>query len=622
MQMALHRAIFGFRCVWVVIGLISSATTIARAQSASHPGAAASQPTAASPGVAAPAVGTTGNSLEDRLRRMEQVNERIQRQYDALLKKYDDLSHRVESGSTLRPGNSAASTTRMDGRVGAVEYQQPPSREARAGQGAQGTGGRTNPERFNEGGLGAEGMERAPFTAPGGLPVTTGGGLQGAQAGISTRGAVGMGAQGTGGRTYPPESTSVGSEKIPRRIAKVEFAEGLELSSPDDEFKLTFHNLTQAEFRGFPNNQQGILQSQFFIPRQRWYFTGRVTRNVEFYTVINRGYGSLDLLDAFITYRIDQRFRLRAGRMKTPYLYEYYSIAEGDLIAPERSLYAGNMAANRQMGMMALGEVFDGRLGYSVGVYNGPRRSFQDFNSAKDVIGYLNARPFLKSERYKALNYLNIGGSWDVGYQQDSPTQPNALRTANDQSPNAAAVSLSPTWMTFNNNVVEQGQRIQWAGHLIWYYKSFTFLAEYGGGVAGYALNTSKTSTYIPYNGYMVQGTYFITGEQLTRRVSVVKPLRDFSWVKGKRAPGAIEVHGRFSTLGFGKEVFTAGFVDPNLWSNQAWATDVGFNWYLNFYTKVMVDWQHSDFYTPVVIGPNHFGPNRDLFWLRFQVFF
>jgi phosphate-selective porin OprO and OprP len=70
------------------------------------------------------------------------------------------------------------------------------------------------------------------------------------------------------------------------------------------------------------------------------------------------------------------------------------------------------------------------------------------------------------------------------------------------------------------------------------------------------------------------------------------------------------------------KEVFTAGFADPNLWSNHAWATDTGFNWYLNFYTKFALDWQHSEFGNPVVISPNHLGPTRDLIWLRFQVFF
>lgn len=561
--------------------------------------------------------------MEEAYRRMDEANKRIQGQYDSLLKKYDDLNQRVDSRGIARPENAAAATTPVDSRVGAVGYQQPPSRDASGGLGAQGTGGRTNPERFNVGGMAAEGVERPRLTAAGGLPApsTTGGGLQGAQAGLSRRGVAGIGAQGTEGRVFFPESTSAGSDKIPRRPARVEFAEGLEMSSPDDEFKLTFHDLTQVEFRGFPTNQQGILHSQFFIPRQRWYFTGRATRNVEFYTAINRGYGPLDLLDAFITYRIDQRFRLRAGRMKTPYLYEYYSIAEGDLIAPERSLYAGNLSGQREIGMMALGELFEGRVGYSVGVFNGPRRSFEDFNSAKNVIGYLNSRPFLKSETYKALNYLNIGGSWNVGYQ-NNPLGPASLRTANDQSTASSVAGLSPTFMTFNSNVVERGELAQWAGHMVWYYKSLTLLAEYGGGVGGYAPITSHTSTYIPFDGYMVQATYFLTGEQLTRRVNVVKPLKDFSWVKGKRSPGAIEIHGRFSTLNFSNKVFTAGLVDPNQWSDKAWATDIGLNWYLNFYTKVYLDWQHSDFYTPVVLAPGRSGVSRDLFWLRFQVFF
>jgi len=78
----------------------------------------------------------------------------------------------------------------------------------------------------------------------------------------------------------------------------------------------------------------------------------------------------------------------------------------------------------------------------------------------------------------------------------------------------------------------------------------------------------------------------------------------------------------RLSTLDFSKEIFTAGFADPNLWSNHAWATDVGLNWYLNFYTKVYLDWQHSEFGSPVLIAPNRFGPTRDMFWIRFQVFF
>src|SRR5262249_27279979 len=163
------------------------------------------------------------------------------------------------------------------------------------------------------------------------------------------------------------------------------------------------HNLTQAEFRGFDRHDLGTLEDQFFIPRQRWYFVGDLTRNVGFYTVINRGYGSLDLLDPLLTLRFNNAIRLRVRPTKTTHRYEYFSIAEGDLIAPERSIYAGNFALNRQIGFMFLGELFKDRLSYASGVFNGPRRSFQNLNNAVDIVGNITWRPFLQSEQFKAL---------------------------------------------------------------------------------------------------------------------------------------------------------------------------------------------------------------------------
>ena len=68
----------------------------------------------------------------------------------------------------------------------------------------------------------------------------------------------------------------------------------------------------------------------------------------------------------------------------------------------------------------------------------------------------------------------------------------------------------------------------------------------------------------------------------------------------------------RAPKLDFGRQVFTAGVADPNRWSNHAWATDVGVNWYLNFYTKLYLDWQHSEFGDPVVTG----SPSKVIFLL------
>ncbi len=619
--------------------------------------------------------------MEEAYLRMEESNRRIQSQYDDLQHRYDDLSRKVTADSPAPRSASAATARRLsrDGSLGVPaarvagtpgrrladmlgvpddgEDQQPivgltpllpeasPDQDPGAG-GAEGTGGRTGLDQqprnmppggegeIGRGSFGAAGTELAPYR--------------------SRMDRIGAGAEGTGGRSYPGQQPTVsgarargevgafqperegeeGQSRAPgaqdlkpkRYPGRIAFGEGLEFTSDDGEFKLQFHNLTQAEFRGFDNHDLGVLNDQFFIPRQRWYFVGDLTKKVGFYTVINRGYGSLDLLDAFITLRLSNSLRLRVGRMKTPYLYEYFSIAEGDLIAPERSLFATNMALNRQMGFMFLGELFKDQLSYAVGLYNGPRRSFQDTNSAKDIVGNITWRPFLLSERFKALNYLNIGGSWDVGYQNNYPPQPTYFETANDQTAGTGAVGLSPTFLHLNNNVEELGQRVQWGAHLVWYYKSLFLMGEYAGARAGYGLVSGNHSVPIDFNGWHATASWFVTGESVTRRVNMVQPIRDFNFdflkPGGKFSPGAIELFARYSALDIGRNIFTAGFADPNLWTNQVWATDVGLNWYLNFYTRIYLDWQHAGYGNEVNVAPGKFTSTTDIYWLRFQVFF
>lgn len=478
---------------------------------------------------------------------------------------------------------------------------------------------------------------------------------------VSARESAGVESEGTSGRTFVREFDS-GPIK---RKAKVTFAEGLEFASEDDQFRLTFHNLTQVDFRGFP--AAGIsdnLNDQFFIPRQRWYFTGQATKAVEFYTVVNRGYGSIDLLDAFVTLNVLETaqnklvnadgssvesgegaqggggraandrgigntaaLRLRLGRMKTPYLYEYFAISEGDLIAPERSLYAANFAGNRKEGAMILGELFEKRVSYALGVFNGARRSFGDTASSnKDVYFYLNTRPFLTTNETTWFNYLNVGGSVNGGAEKYA-VQPDILTTANDQSSpsnDSVVQSLSPTFLKFNPGVMEQGDRLQWAVNLDWFHDSFLLLSEYAAGYGTY-VNNSNVSTRLPYSGWMVQSSYFVTGEKMTRRVNVVRPRRPFGVHNGVWGPGAIEVHGRYSNLQLGNEVYSGGLADQNLWANRADAIDIGVNWYWNYYTKLMVDWQHATYDQSVSkngTATGRFSNSNDLLWFRLQLFF
>ncbi|MBV8611944.1 MAG: hypothetical protein JO034_31445 [Singulisphaera sp.] len=531
------------------------------------------------------------------LQQYETMERRQNQRYEKLSQEFKDLQERLKAESARR--------------------------ESAGDPAGDGDGGRPVAEGGARGTSGPEGTEGSI------VRDMLGGGSRGTTE--PPRGTAGRAGTTPGGPIGPearrgPQGTISRAREGPSLPGKVTVSRGFRFTSDDDEFQLVFHNLTQAELRNFPGaGDQSPLHTQFFIPRQRWYFLGRATKDVEFYTVINRGYGSIDLLDAFIDLKfLGPKAVLRAGRTKVPASYEYYMIAEGDLIAPERSLYTGNLSGNRQNGFMEHGRILDERAEYAIGLFNGPRRSFQDFNNSKDLFVFFNIRPFEKSERLKALNIMNFGGQYHFG-SQNNPLQPSILTTANDQSSTTSDVtveSLSPTFFQFNNNVVENGGLLHHAAWIAWYYKSFNLLVQYDGGYQDYAHANASTRTRVSQTGYFAQVYYFLTGEQIKRRVDIT-PRRNFSIRNGRiTGPGAIEVHARYSYLNIGHDVFTAGLADPNLWTNQAYAIDTGFNLYPNQYTKIYLDWQHSVFGNPVFNGLHASFREVNLVWLRFQVFF
>jgi phosphate-selective porin OprO/OprP len=426
--------------------------------------------------------------------------------------------------------------------------------------------------------------------------------------------------------------------------------EGIEWQSNDGFIALVFHNLTQLDYRVFDPTGDP-LKDNFFIPRQRWYFQGTASPYATFYTVIQRGYNSLDIFDSFIDVNFAPKYKdnlqFRVGRMKTPYTYEYLKMSEADLIAPERSLFVSNFVPNRQDGAMAHGRLFERSLEYYAGVFNTGRRSFQDFTSSKEFCALLNWKPFLFTG-IDLLQQLNLSGSVTTAAVRD-PLQPAELRTASDQSPGQAADAVSPVFLAFNSGVFENGWRTQWAGDVAWYYKSLTFLGGYQGGFSNYSIARTATTTptvpglstglassgggtiigvdsntrfKVPLTGWSAAMTWFVTGEQISRRVYLVEPIRPFGFYNGRLNPGAFELYSRVSNIQLGDQVYRNGLVDPHFWTNRATSIDTGVNWYLNHYIRMYFDWQHSFFYTPTYISPGHLTKHMDLFWLRTQVFF
>jgi phosphate-selective porin OprO/OprP len=527
----------------------------------------------AGPVSAAPRPGAaTVEELAERLRRMEEMNQKLARQLETSTKehreqmrelrgKYDELLKRVGEGPPV------------GARAGGVAVGAPPP------------------------------MATGPATEPG-SPVPDYWSFQDEPASTDPRYRI---------------SNINHPGPVPLRA---NFGNGFQLQTDDEEFRLQIHVLSQVEARVWGNGGQVPPNSGFFFPRQRFFFNGRITRPIEYVFSINRGLNSLDLLDAFLNFHPDDRFQVRFGRYMTPLTYDQFAIRPMWLATPERSLYTTNFGLNRQIGLMAWGFLFDHRLDYAVGAFNGSRNSFQSLSHNLDFISYLNARPFQESESLWFFKYLNVGTSVAYGSQDQSPV-PASLRIG-AVSPDATVPGVATVpFLIFNQNVIESGPRLLGSVHAAYFFRGLSLMGEWQYGYGSYATLTRPTPVSVPISGFYVTGAYFLTGEHVDAR-TMVRPRRPLiPTERGQvRGLGALEAVARVSELRVGENVFTAGFADPNLWSNSAVTTELGANWYWNEHFKIYMFWLHANFGDPVAFRPGGFQRDADMFWLRCQLWF
>ena len=416
-----------------------------------------------------------------------------------------------------------------------------------------------------------------------------------------------------------PLSKSPGPARLP---LKGSFGPGFLFETEDQEFKLLVRYESQIEGRVWGQGNQVPANSGFYLPRQRIFFSGNITRPIEYEFSINRGSGSLNLLNAYINVHLNDRLEVRFGRFFTPLTYDQYAISNYWLPTPERSLFTTNFGLGRQFGLMAWGYLFDQRLDYAVGAFNTSRNSFEPLSNGVDFVGYLNTRPFQESESLEFARFLNLGTSVAFGHQDQSPV-PVSFRiaggTPNGDNPGAGTTPF----LILNRDAIERGDRLLGSVHATYFFKGLSLLSEWQYGSAGYAASPRSPSSQVPISSFYVAGGYFLTGEHVERR-AVLKPLRPFIPPKkgGIRGPGAWEVVGRVSKLRLGEQIFTSGAADPTLWSNSASTTELGMNWYWNEYIKIYMFWLHGEFGDPVQYRPGGFQKTADLFWLRFQLYF
>jgi phosphate-selective porin OprO/OprP len=422
---------------------------------------------------------------------------------------------------------------------------------------------------------------------------------------------------GAAGLDDQPPDVRTNQRPKPGGSVKPSFAEGFKLQTPDKEFDLVLHSELQLDMRAYGENHPNpVNQFGFNVNRMRLIFNGHLTRPIEYAVSINKGLGSLDLLDAYLNFNYDERLQLRVGRFRVPFTYDWYSQSNQFLLTPERSVFAENYGYSRNLAIMLHGDLLDDHVDYALAAVNGPRNQYIDYNASKDILGYLKLEPFRDLKGFELLENLNVGYSAAYGLENQSPLPVN-FRTSGNASQSSGNLEEIPTFLALNTGVREDGTRWMQEVFVAYYYKQLTIQAAWDGGYNDYR-SAAGDRVRLPVNGWHAQFGYFLTGEELDRR-TFVEPLRPFDLRPGKRGPGAIEIQARYDDFKLGSEVFTGGLADANLYTNQVRTTDVGANWYLNKFVKVYFDWQHAMYSQPVVFAPGKTHRTSDLFWTRLQ---
>jgi len=254
-------------------------------------------------------------------------------------------------------------------------------------------------------------------------------------------------------------------------------------------------------------------------------------------------------------------------------------------------------SAQREPGVMLWGKVFENRMQYQAGVFNGVPDSYYDFDRNKDFVGSLTFTPF-KANEDSPWRDFGFGVSTQTGWQDymlDRVEEINFIAGAGTPRTGQQYVTSSGIpFFYYNTNVRSLGNRTRVAPH-IFYYNRFSLLAEFI--YQGRELADPYRRGYSTQRGFYVQTSHFPTGERNTGDGTggfpTIIPNRPFNPTQGECGLGAWEIPGMYTYLDVGRADIQNGFASPN-WATRLNEVQLGVNWWPNKYVRVSLDWVYD----------------------------
>src|SRR6266536_1629877 len=144
---------------------------------------------------------------------------------------------------------------------------------------------------------------------------------------------------------------------------------GFSFGSADGAFAINLRAVLQLDSRSFFKDGGIKGNDGFLLRRARPVIEGTVFRDFDFVFVADFGGSTVQIFDAYFNYRYGPEFQVQIGKFKSPVGLEQLQ-ADAKLSFNERSLVT-DLVPNRDLGVELHGDLFDGRVSYAAGVFNG-----------------------------------------------------------------------------------------------------------------------------------------------------------------------------------------------------------------------------------------------------------
>lgn len=397
---------------------------------------------------------------------------------------------------------------------------------------------------------------------------------------------------------------------------------GFGLKSADGKYEVKLRGLLQADARVFQEGLKGqhaylgdtaiqqrdadiatrTATDNFVVRRARPIIEGTLGETYGFRITPDFGSNNSTLVDGYIDANYHPAAKVRVGKFTPPIGLERLQ-SSADTKFNELGL-TSNFLPSRDIGVQVAGDVFDKRLNYTLGFFNGANDGASgdiDPNTDKEIAARLFAQPFANSPGF--LQGLSFGVGASTGDAKGS--NGNTLLTTYRSSGQENFFSYR-TDTSISNTVLADGTRDRLVPQFSYYNGGLGLTGEYViekqdvTRIYGTGL-TQTRSEEINNDGWNVTASYLLTGEDASFKG--VKPGKAFDPANG--GWGAWEIKARVGELNVDKDAFydtkgilggTDSFAQATRSAQSAYNWGVGVNWYPTNIVRVSLDYEQTSF--------------------------